>query len=70
MLRARGRSNIMKFIVTFKNPDALDWSLEDYPEGNREEMKKFAERWIEHGEYVDIEFDTKKGTAIVLRKNR
>jgi len=59
----------MKFIVTFKSPDALDTSLEDYPELDAEKAKEFAEKWIEYGEYIDIEFDTAKGTATVVKRH-
>lgn len=56
----------MKFIVNFKDPDAsyhggkiTDWErLTDAPPKVKE--------WFRYSEYVDIEIDTKKGTARVL----
>lgn len=57
----------MKFTVTFKNPDAVSSSLQDYPEDQREEMEEFANKFLAFGEYVDIEFDTEKGTAKVVK---
>lgn len=59
----------MRFIVTFKNPDALDCALDDYPEHDREEAKEFAKNFMTYGEYVDIEFDSEEGTAKVLKKS-
>lgn len=70
----------MKFRVTMKNPDALDYALEDLEEQmiehafldkdeREEEINKardFANRWIKWGEYIDVEFDTEKGTATVV----
>jgi hypothetical protein len=57
----------MKFTVSFKDPDALDASLLDYPEHSQKVSKAFANKFLTWGEYVDIEFDTEKGTATVLR---
>jgi hypothetical protein len=56
----------MKFTVSFKTPDALDWPLEEMPEEDREKAENFAAKWIEYGEEVNIEFDTVKKTATVL----
>jgi hypothetical protein len=69
----------MKFIVTFKTPDAvLDAIERELPraiEGTEEEglrayeaekLEAFAAKWVRYGEYVDIEFDTEAGTATVL----
>lgn len=30
-------------------------------------LSKFAEQWVEWGEYYKIEFDTKEGTATLLK---
>ena len=59
----------MKFIVTLKDPDGLDQSLADYPEGKREKMKALAEKFLDYGEYINVEFDTEKKTAKVLLAN-
>jgi hypothetical protein len=70
----------MKFIVTFKTPDAvLDAIERELPPaivGNQEEeslrayevekLAEFVAKWVRYGEYVDIEFDTEAGTATVL----
>lgn len=56
----------MKFTVTFKTPDAVDYAIEDLSEEEREEAKETARKFIEYGEYVRIEFDTETKTATVL----
>ena len=56
----------MKFTITFKDPDAVDSCLEDYPADKRDEMKEFAKQFLSWGEYVDVEFDTKEKTATVV----
>lgn len=67
----------MKFIITFKTPDALDKSIvdsipeaQDLDQESQEELwykvQTTAEKFIEYKEYVSIEFDTDKGTATVL----
>jgi len=70
----------MKFRVTMKTPDALDYALEDLEEQMIEhafldkderdeqinEARDFANRWIKWGEYIEVEFDTKEGTATIV----
>lgn len=56
----------MKFKVTFKTPDAVDYAIEDLSEDEREEAKETARKFIEYDEYVVIEFDTETKTATVL----
>lgn len=84
----------MKFSVTMKTPDVLDYAMknarqdllesrglndedyptiEDLPEVDYiavselyDTMKNTAEKWIRHGEYVTLEFDTETGACIVL----
>jgi len=53
----------MKFSLTFKHPDALKQitgSVKD-----EKEKRKLAEKYVEWGEYVTIDFDTEDGTAVV-----
>lgn len=52
----------MKFRLTFKTPDVADQLGDDILEHHREFIKKF----VKHGEYVTIEFDTTKKTAKVV----
>ncbi len=57
----------MKFRVTFKTPDALDYALDDFPyDESREEAKEVAKQFIEYGEYITVEFDTEAKTATVV----
>ena len=54
----------MKFSLTFKTPDVVD-QLDDLDDKKRNDAKNFLEKWIEYGEYVTIDFDTKLTTAKV-----
>lgn len=56
----------MKIQITFKSPDALDYALENLSEEEKETAKEVCKKWIEYEEYVTIEVDTEKKTAIVL----
>ena len=51
----------MKFEVTFKDPDAVyyDDAGNELEAEKREKAEEFARTWLEYGEYVTIEFDTK-----------
>lgn len=55
----------MKICITFKNPDAVDYALEDIPREEREEVKEKLSKWITYNEYVTIEFDLDNNTAEV-----
>lgn len=56
----------MRFKATFKTPDVLDYALE-YLEGEElAEAKELAEKYVQYGEYVTIEFDTETQTATVV----
>ena len=60
----------MKVVITFKDPDALDSSLADQLPNSPttfERVRKQCAKWFEYGEYVNIEIDTEKGTATVLK---
>ena len=62
----------MKINVTFKNPDALDYAIEDFKESHPDvadkesAIRKLARKYFEYGEYVTIQVDLDKGTATVL----
>lgn len=56
----------MKFKVTFKTPDAVDYAIEDLSEDEQAEAKETARKFVEYGEYVVVEFDTETQTATVL----
>jgi hypothetical protein len=55
----------MKFTLTFKTPDVAT-PLQHYD--NSEELERFTEKWLEYGEYIEVEFDTEEGTATVVEK--
>ena len=63
----------MKFIVTFKNPDALDDSITQavwngsLTHDKIEKAKKVCRKFFEYGAYVNVEVDIEKGTATVIR---
>lgn len=62
----------MKVSITFKTPGAIDdaiGEIEDYDGETAEQAKlrEFLGQWIEYGEYVYIDFDTKAGTAVVQK---
>jgi uncharacterized LabA/DUF88 family protein len=71
----------MRFTVTMKNSDALDYALEDLEEllneddsldeddkrDKLEEAREFAKEYMEWSEYIRVEFDTEAKTATVLK---
>jgi hypothetical protein len=57
----------MKTRISFKTPDVVDYAVEDcVDEEDKEFLTEFLSQWIKDGEYVSLEFDTEKGTAVVL----
>jgi hypothetical protein len=64
----------MKFIVTFKCPDAvqeaIDYALEDSESSDNDELRASYEdltrKFVMFGEMVTVEFDTNEQTAKVL----
>ena len=69
----------MRFTVSFKTPDAIDNTLEwDFDRENfdsdeafeeaKDKARALMEKYIEHGEYAHIDFDTEAGTATVRKK--
>ena len=55
----------MKFQVMFKTPDVLDYILEENTD-SAEQIQEIADKFIEYGEYITIEFDTDKQSATVV----
>jgi hypothetical protein len=49
-----------------KNPDALDYATEDMNENDRYLAHKVAEKYMEYGEYITVEFDTETESATVI----
>lgn len=57
----------MKFQVTFKTPDAVQYALDELPaDADWESAQKALDKFVEYNEYVRIEFDTETTTATVL----
>lgn len=52
--------------MTFKTPDADYHALRSVPKEKHDEVTAIIEKFVECGEYVDIELDTEKGTATVV----
>jgi hypothetical protein len=60
-----------KFIISFKNPDAIDCGIQDanLSEKDAAKAKAVCQKYFEYGEYANIEIDTDKGTATLLKKS-
>ena len=54
--------------LTFKTPDVLDQIFYDgdFSEDDMEAIRNKAAKFIECGEYIVVELDTKKGTCVVV----
>lgn len=59
----------MKFRILFKDADALHLApdLEDMTRAQRKEALRFADSWMDLGQFIEIEFDTEANTATVVR---
>lgn len=49
----------MKVTITFKSPDAVDDSMLGLPQNEQNKVKTILEKYVEYGEYVHLEVDTK-----------
>lgn len=59
----------MKFTLSFKTPDVIDQALEDIDEEDqREDIKRVADKFLQYGEYLRVEFDTEAQTATVKER--
>lgn len=64
----------MKFIISFKTPDAVSYTITEleedgsFSEDEIAKAKDLTYEFIEYDENVSIEFDTEAGTATVLKK--
>jgi hypothetical protein len=64
----------MRIRVSFKTPDAVDSAIQDavsdLPEDEQYDaersMDDFVAKFVQYGEYVQIEFDDVAGTATVV----
>jgi hypothetical protein len=58
----------MKINLTFKSPDVLSDAIDNknLTDSEREAVEELAENFLEYGEYVTIQLDTKAKTAVVL----
>lgn len=59
----------MKFIATFKTPDAARYALEDVPSEEMDAASQVVDKFVEFTEYVRIEFDTETQEARVIPVN-
>lgn len=61
----------MKFTVTFKTPDAVQYALEELPaDADWQSAQEVLDKFVEYNEYVRVEFDTEKKTATVVPQKR
>jgi hypothetical protein len=62
----------VKFTLSFKMPDVMDQlELSDaISEEDMEEAKALVGEFVEYGEYIRVEFDTRARTAIAMRLKR
>ena len=62
----------MKFIVTMKTPDALEYAIKEAikkEEDNlAEEIDEICSKWFSYGEEVQLEIDTALKTCTVKEK--
>lgn len=56
----------MTFRLTFKTPDVVDQLCEYMDVSELSDAVEFTRKFIKYGEYITIEFDTEKGTAVVV----
>ena len=56
----------MTFTLTFKTPDAVEDAIQDLPEEEQEAAKQVCDAFVEYGEYLRVEVDTKRATCKVL----
>ena len=63
----------MKLVLTFKCPDAVSEAIAEAVSSgeidndqDKENAEAVCDKFIKHGEYVNIEIDTEKETARVL----
>jgi hypothetical protein len=54
----------VKFRVTFKTPDVMDYALQDIPEDEQDAAKAVSKNFIKYGEYLTVEIDTEAGTCV------
>lgn len=57
----------MKFRMWIKATDCFHYATEDMTEEQRAEAKACAYQYLKYGEEMEVEFDTEKGTATVLK---
>jgi len=48
--------------------DLTEYEKESVRDRRHEEIDEFMRHWVEHGEYVTLEFDTLAKTATVLKR--
>lgn len=58
----------MKINIGFKTPDAVYYALDDHiTDGEKQDIEKHLEKWIEYGECVTLIYDTVTDTIEVQR---
>lgn len=57
----------MKFTLMFKTPDVLEQLKEDVQSSELEIAEKLASKFLKYDELIEVEFDTEKQTATVVK---
>lgn len=55
-------------VASVDGTDDLDeYEREQLAEIRKEKLRDFTGQWLRYGEYAEIEFDTKEGTATLIK---
>ena len=56
----------MKIQLTFKTPDVFEYALNHIDMEDREDIeRKITKKFVEYGEYLNVEYDTETETMVV-----
>lgn len=58
--------NEIEGLKSFGKPLNED-DLNDFRDNHKEKLETFLEQWVEYGEYITVEFDADKNTAVVIK---
>jgi len=56
----------MKFRISFKTPDTVDYALEDLSEEDKGAAQEVIKKFVEYGECLTVEIDTELETCDVI----
>lgn len=68
---ATHRGNLSMIVhLSFKTPDVMVGVPKDMPEADAEKLHALLGRFVRHGEYIKVEFDTEAGTCKVVENGK